>query len=201
MYKVVITGSIATGKSLVSNYLKELGYPLVDADVVSRVVVEPGQLGLKRLEENFGQEILQDDGSLDRAALAEIIFDNDDQREKVNQLLHPLIQEEMNRQLDELQDQGTTLAFIDIPLFYETKTPITHDEVWLVYVDQKTQLSRLMNRNSLNTDDAMSRIQSQTPIEKKKEFNNIVIDNQGTREATYQQVDQRLKYLKDTMEL
>lgn len=193
MYAVVITGSIATGKSTVSAYIQQLGYPLLDTDVLARVVVEPGHQGLAQLVERFGSEILQADGQLDRAALGEMLFGNPAVQAEVNAILHPLIAEEVQRGLARLEAAGEPLVFIDVPLYYETKADFPGDEVWVVYTPEAMQLERLIERNHLTEAQARSRMASQLSIEVKRTYADVVIDNSGSLTQTYQQVDEQIQ--------
>lgn len=127
MLRIGLTGGIATGKSTVSNYLKELAYPLVDADVIARQLVEPGQEGLERLVARFGREILDESGALNRQAFGQRLFGNAKLRQEVDQLLHPLIYEALEGESQRLAQAGAALAFFDIPLLYETG----YDQKWI----------------------------------------------------------------------
>lgn len=195
MLKIIITGGIATGKSVVSSYLKGKSYTVIDADIVARQVVEVGQPGLLALEKAFGNDFINSDGTLNRKSLGEIIFNDDQARLKVNGILHPIIFKAIEKQVTEFEKQGLPLVFLDIPLFYEGESTYSYDEVWLVYTDEETQIQRLMKRNQLTKEQAKARIDSQLSIEAKKAFDNVIIDNRGSLEDTYQQVDAALSRL------
>lgn len=188
MRVIGLTGGIATGKSTVSNYLLSLGIPVIDADLISREVVEPGQPGLLKLLQKFGPEILTQDGQLNRPALAQKLFHNEAVRQQVNQLLHPLIYDTMFERVAAFQSQGEALVFLDIPLLFETQTKNLFDDIWLVYVPEPIQLERLMKRDQLSQEAAVARIASQLSIEKKRLLADVIIDNSGTIEATLVQV-------------
>lgn len=192
MLRIGLTGGIATGKSTVSNYLKELDYPLIDADVISRQLVEPGQEGLKRLVAKFGAEILNESGALDRQALGQRLFGDAQLRQEVDQLLHPLIYEALEAESQRLAQAGAQLAFFDIPLLYETGYDQKMDQVWVVYLPHDLQVERLMARNGWSQDQAEAAIASQASIETKRQRADLVIDNQGTLAVTFAQVDQAL---------
>lgn len=195
MRVIGLTGGIATGKSTVSNNLLSLGIPVIDADLISREVVEPGQPGLLKLLQKFGPEILTQDGQLNRPALAKKLFHNEAVRQQVNQLLHPLIYDRMFERVAAFQSQGEALVFLDIPLLFETQTKNLFDDIWLVYVPETIQLERLMKRDQLSQEAAVARIASQLSIEEKRLLADVIIDNSGTIEVTLAQV----KSLLDSM--
>ncbi|MFL2143422.1 dephospho-CoA kinase [Ruoffia sp. FAM 20857] len=193
MKTIAITGSIATGKSTVSKYLIQQGYPVIDTDIISRVVVEKGTVGLERLKENFGEDIIQADGTLNRKALGNIVFNDEASKEKLNQILHPLISKESKERMAAYKEEGHSLIFVDIPLYYEVDIDIPTDAVWLVYVSPDIQLERLMKRNQIGEEDARQLISNQISIQDKAKWSEIVIDNSNTPEETHKQVDQLLK--------
>ena len=195
MLRIGLTGGISTGKSTVSNYLKELAYPLIDADVIARQLVEPGQEGLKRLVAKFGAEILNESGALDRQALGHRLFGDAQLRQEVDQLLHPLIYEALEAESQRLAQAGAKLAFFDIPLLYETGYDQKMDQVWVVYLPHAMQVERLMARNGWSQAQAEAAIASQASIEAKRQRADLVIDNQGTLAVTFTQVDQALSRL------
>ncbi|MGO1433020.1 MAG: dephospho-CoA kinase [Ruoffia tabacinasalis] len=193
MKAIAITGSIATGKSTVSKYLIQQGYPVIDTDIISRVVVEKGTIGLERLKENFGEGIIQEDGTLNRKALSNIVFNDAASKEKLNQILHPLISKESKERMAAYKEEGHSLIFVDIPLYYEVDIDIPTDAVWLVYVSPDIQLERLMKRNLMSEEDARQLISNQISIQDKAKWSEIVIDNSNTLEETHKQIDQLLK--------
>lgn len=193
MKAIAITGSIATGKSTVSKYLIQQGYPVIDTDIISRVVVEKGTVGLERLKENFGEDIIQADGTLNRKALSNIVFNDAASKEKLNQILHPLISKESKERMAAYKEEGHSLIFVDIPLYYEVDIDIPTDAVWLVYVSPDIQLERLMKRNLMSEEDARQLISNQISIQDKAKWSEIMIDNSNTLEETHKQIDQLLK--------
>ncbi|MGO1931070.1 MAG: dephospho-CoA kinase [Ruoffia tabacinasalis] len=193
MKTIAITGSIATGKSTVSKYLIQQGYPVIDTDIISRIVVEKGTIGLERLKENFGEGIIQEDGTLNRKALSNIVFNDAASKEKLNQILHPLISKESKERMAAYKEEGHSLIFVDIPLYYEVDIDIPTDAVWLVYVSPDIQLERLMKRNLMSEEDARQLISNQISIQDKAKWSEIVIDNSNTPEETHKQIDQLLK--------
>ncbi|MFZ2464907.1 MAG: dephospho-CoA kinase [Caldibacillus thermoamylovorans] len=189
-----ITGSIATGKSTVSKMIKELGYTVVDADIVARVVVEPGEEAYQKIVEHFGEEILLANGEIDRKKLGDLVFQNKEKRLLLNSIVHPAVRNKMNEEKELAFRRGEKVVFLDIPLLYESNLTYMVDKVLVVYVDQPTQLERLMNRNHLTKEEALARITSQLSIEQKRERADAVIDNRGTIEQTKTQL---LSILKD----
>lgn len=189
-----ITGSIATGKSTVSKMIKELGYTVVDADIVARVVVEPGEEAYQKIVEHFGEEILLANGEIDRKKLGDLVFQNKEKRLLLNSIVHPAVRNKMNEEKELAFRRGEKVVFLDIPLLYESNLTYMVDKVLVVYVDQPTQLERLMNRNHLTKEEALARITSQLSIEQKRERADAVIDNRGTIEQTKTQL---LSVLKD----
>lgn len=183
-----LTGSIASGKSTVSRLLQELGYTIVDADVAARKVVEPGQPALQQIAEAFGEGILLPDGSLDRAKLGERIFNNEEERKKLNSIIHPAVRQFMKDEKEAAIEAGKQTIIMDIPLLYESKLTWMVGKVIVVYVDKDTQLQRLMARNQLDEDAAKARIASQLPLAEKAAQADAVIDNNGTIEETKEQL-------------
>lgn len=197
MRVIGLTGGIATGKSTVSNYLRTVNIPVIDADLISREIVQPGSPGLGKLVETFGKDLLTSDGHLNRPALAQKIFHNEAMREQVNQLLHPLIYQTMSDQVAQYRTKGEKLVVLDIPLLFETNTSDCFDTIWLVYIAETIQLERLMKRDSLNEEAAVARIASQLSIEEKKGLADVIIDNTGSIEETIEQVQAVLNSLDD----
>lgn len=188
-----LTGSIATGKSTVSAYLQSLGEVVIDCDLIARDCVAPHSEGLRQIVATFGSDILLSDGALDRHALGHVIFDNHEKRAQLDAILHPLILEEVDRQVSFWRKKGVDRLFIDMPLLYEIGYEANVDEVWLVYVPQSVQLERLILRNNITKEEAEQRVYSQLSIEDKKRRANVIVDNSFSKENTYRQVDLLLK--------
>ena len=192
MKKIGITGGIATGKSTVSDYLRQKGYTVVDADEAARAVVAPMSLGIDKVIDAFGRQMVKSDGQLDRELLGSVIFKDEAKRDQLNHLLHPLIIDWMDQQIAKAE---TEIVFVDVPLLYEVGYDQKVDQVWLVYVNRMTQLHRLMERNHLTEEEANQRIDSQWSLEAKKEKADVVINNEGDLDALYRQIDQLLEEL------
>ncbi|MCT2343044.1 dephospho-CoA kinase [Niallia taxi] len=189
-----LTGGIASGKSTISNYLRSLSLPIIDADVEARLAVEKGEPGYSKIVEHFGTEILLEDGSLNRAKLGEIVFRDEKQRAVLNGIVHPEVRNRMNQKQNEAIAEGHMAVILDIPLLFENKLDSTVDKTILVYVDTETQISRLMDRNKLSLEQAKLRIEAQMPLQEKKALADKIIDNNGTVENSQ---DQALKILQD----
>lgn len=188
-----ITGGIASGKSSVSQYLKELGFTVVDADVASRAVVEPGEEAYLQVVKAFGEDLLLSDGNIDRAKLGSIIFHDQEKRLLLNSIVHPAVRNWMRVETEKALATGAETVFMDIPLLFESKLTFMVEKTLLIYVDESVQLERLMNRNALTQSDALARIRSQMPLKDKKALADAVVDNNGDIEETKKQVDEVLK--------
>lgn len=191
-----LTGSIASGKSTVSNMLRELGYPIIDADLVARVVVEKGTKTLETIKDAFGEKVILKDGSLNREKLGEIIFSSPHDRKQLNDIMHPAIREEMLRQKDALLRGGYDTIIMDIPLLFESKLQSYVNKILVVTVTEEVQLERLMARNNYTLEEAKARIQSQLPLSIKEQGADAVIYNNGTLESTEEQLKKILSIWK-----
>lgn len=188
-YILGLTGGIATGKSTVSDILEELGAKIIDADQVSRQVVDKGQEGLKKVHDHFGDQVIKPDGQLDRQALANVIFVDTSKREELNDILHPIIRQEIIRQKDQLMASNPACIVLDIPLLFEAGYDHECDGVMVVTTPRPIQKLRLMERNNLSEYEAQSRIDSQMSLGKKIDRADFVVDNSKTVEETKQQVE------------
>lgn len=184
-----LTGGIASGKSTIANMFKDKGVPVIDTDIIARQVVEKGTVGLEQITQTFGKEILNEDGTLNRKKLGSIIFQDAHQRDSLNKIMQPLIQEEMIKQRDVYLANNERIVVLDIPLLYEGNLEHTVNQILVVYVDKETQLKRLMDRNKLTEKEARDRISSQLPLEKKKERADLIIDNTGDLDASREQFE------------
>ncbi|AOH56044.1 dephospho-CoA kinase [Peribacillus muralis] len=183
-----ITGGIASGKSSVSLYLQELGFTIIDADLASRAVVEPGEEAYQQVLRAFGKDILLADGTIDRAKLGAIIFHDREKRLLLNGIVHPAVRKWMRLKTEEALAEGKETVFMDIPLLFESKLTYMVEKTLLIYADERVQLERLMNRNGLSEADALARIHSQMPLADKKALADAVIDNNGELTETKKQV-------------
>lgn len=188
-----LTGSIGTGKSTIANHFKTLQIPVVDADVIARQVVEPGEAAYKDIVATFGEHILQEDKTLDRKALGAVVFQDETKRKQLNAIIHPAIRAEILKQRDEYVDKGVPCVVLDIPLLYESKLTDYVDKVIVVSVSPKVQLERLVERDKSTAAEAKQRINSQIPVREKAEMADAVIDNNGTITASHEQLERILK--------
>lgn len=189
-----LTGSISSGKSQVSNYLREKGEKVIDADLIARDVVDLESVK-EKIKKAFGDNIYIND-KLDRKALAEIVFRDEEKRQVLNEIEHP----EIYRLILEEIKKSKGRVFVDIPLLFESeelnkKYNLNFDEIWLVYVDKKEQVKRLMKRDDISEDFALEKINSQMSLEEKKKLADLVIDNSRDLEDTFRQVEENLKRL------
>lgn len=190
MLRVGLTGSIAVGKSFVSKVLAELGCHVVDADQLARAAVEPGSTGLRALVDAFGKEILSAEGTLDRARLAALVFEDGERRALLNSLLHPLIwaaQDEYLRRWELADSQG--IGVVDAALMVETGGYKRFDKLVVVHCRPEVQLERLTNRSGISRDEAMKRIAAQMPQEEKLRYADLAIETSEGFEDTRRQVE------------
>ena len=188
MGKIIgITGGIASGKSTVTNFLRQKGFEVVDADALVHQLQKPGGRLFQILVEHFGEKVLLEDGKLNRPLLASLIFSNSEEREWSKETQGKIIREELGSLRDKLA-QTDDVFFMDIPLLFEQDYASWFDETWLVYVSRDTQLDRLMNRDQLSKESAETRLASQWPLEEKKKFATYILDNNGSREQLLSQV-------------
>ena len=190
---VGLTGGIGTGKSLVSSYLMENGFKVIDLDLIAREIVEIGEKGYKEIVKFFGKDIVDESGRIDRKKLGNLVFADENLLKKLNSITHPLINEEMKIQISNYLSMGEKIIFCDVPLLFEGNLMSYFDEIWLVYADKTTQIERVMKRDKLSSNQAVLRIDSQMNIEDKKKIADKIIYNTGTAEETYKQVYQLVK--------
>lgn len=184
--KIGLTGSIACGKSTVSSYLRELGYFVSDADAISHGLTAPGGTALPALRKAFGDAVFSGE-TLDRQALGSLVFSNPAKRNKLNNILHPMIISQIQAELSE-HDHPDTLVFGDIPLLYECSMADMFDQVWVVSAPRSVQIARLLERDGLSEKEAAQRIDAQMPLEEKRRLSDAVIHTDGPIEDTRKQI-------------
>lgn len=195
MTKIIgITGGIASGKSTVVAEIRKQGYQVIDADQVVHELQEKGGKLYQTLVEWLGNDILQGDGELDRQKLGKAIFGNKEMMEKSSRLQNEIIRQELANRRNQLA-QTEKVFFMDIPLLIELDYMDWFDEVWLVYVDEKTQLDRLVMRNHYTRSEAQKRIASQMSTEAKKAYADKILDNRGNLQELKEQIGRLLKVL------
>ena len=182
-----LTGSIASGKSTIAEMIRAYDIPIVDGDVIARQVVEKGSSTLQKIVESFGQDVLTEDGELNRPKLGEIIFSNNEKRQQLNLIMHPAIREEMLRKRDAYVVEGKHVV-MDIPLLFESKLQHFVEKILVVTVSPELQLERLMKRNNLTEEEAKMRIASQLPLSEKEAGADAVIYNNGAIEQSREQL-------------
>ena len=209
-----LTGGIATGKSTVSRQLAARNIPVIDADILARDVVRPGTQALNKIVSTFGPEILKEDGTLDRTKLGFIVFQDEEQRRKLNAIVHPSVRSAMILRILKYWLRGERVCVLDVPLLIESKiyqwvgkvvvvywfvpfeshmTGLTDDLV--VSSSAEIQLQRLMQRDGSTREDARARLLAQLPIADKLEFADTVVDNSGTQAELEVQVDELARRL------
>lgn len=189
MRLIGLTGGIGTGKSTVDRMLTARGAALIDADLLAREVVEPGTPALAEITAEFGPAVLQPDGSLDRTALGALVFADEAKRLRLNAITHPRVGELMQRRVAEALASDAPLVVVDIPLLFESGRQGLFEGVLLVWAPPEVQLSRLVERDGWNQEEARQRVASQMPVDEKRALATWVIDNSGTLEDTEAQVE------------
>lgn len=193
MGKIIgITGGIASGKSTVTEFLRQKGFQVVDADAVVHQLQKPGGRLYQVLVEHFGEKILLENGELNRPLLASLIFSNPEEQEWSKRTQGEIIREELAALRNQFA-QTEALFFMDIPLLFEQNYASWFDETWLVYVNRDVQLERLMKRDQLSKEAAESRLNSQWPLERKISLASHSLDNNGNQEQLIAQVVQLLE--------
>lgn len=187
-YKIGITGGIGTGKSLVSNILRELGIIVISADEIVREL-QKDPYYLQKIREIFGDNVF-DKNNLDRKKLAKIIFSDSNARRKLENLLHPPVLEEIKKKLEELKEKD--IIAVEVPLLFEVGIEDWFDEIWVVYAPFELQLERIINRDNISKEDAVARIRAQIPIEEKLKKADFVIYNDKDIESTKNQIKERV---------
>ena len=175
MKKVIgLTGSIASGKSTVSNILREMGYPIIDCDDINHRLLKKARPGYNAVVKEFGEEILDEHERIDRNKLGKLIFNDSSLKEKLNQILHPIIRK---RVIEEINLFNEGLIFVDCPLLFETDFHELCDLTIVVYVNMDTQIQRLMARDGITFPEALKKIYAQMSLDEKLELADFVIDN------------------------
>ena len=193
MGKIIgITGGIASGKSTVTEFLRQKGFQVVDADAVVHQLQKPGRRLYQVLVVHFGEKILLENGELNRPLLASLIFSNPEEQEWSKRTQGEIIREELAALRNQFA-QTEALFFMDIPLLFEQNYDSWFDETWLVYVNRDVQLERLMKRDQISKEAAESRLNSQWPLERKISLASHSLDNNGNQEQLIAQVVQLLE--------
>lgn len=186
-----LTGGIGSGKSTVTEYLRSKDYVVIDADVLAKTVVEPGEKAYFDIVAEFGESVLNSDRSINRKQLADVIFQDEVQRKKLNEIVHPEVRRLMMELLHEFSFHNT-LIFADIPLLIESNLMSGFDEVWLVYAPEDICLERIMKRDGISSEAALLRIRAQMPIGEKMAVSDLILYNTADAEFLYKQIDEAL---------
>jgi dephospho-CoA kinase len=191
MLKVGLTGSIAVGKSFVLDIFRELGCHVLDADVTAREVVEPGTVGLAKIVENFGTDVLLSTGELNRSKLGGIVFANEDKLQLLNSIVHPLVIERQNEWIKAWESADPDgIAIVDAALMIESGGYRRFDKLIVVWCRPEVQLERLMLRDGLSAEEAARRVAAQIPQEEKKSYADLLIDTSaGFEDARRQTIE------------
>lgn len=196
MYLIGLTGGIASGKSTVSQMLKNLGGKIIDADKIAREVVMPNEPAWQDIIKKFGKEILLEDQNIDRIKLGNLVFSNQCAKKHLDFIMHPRIEEKIKQKILQYRDDHDSILVLDIPLLYEAGWDTITNENWVVYVSPALQLERLMKRNKLTKQQAVDRINSQMLLEDKAKLADYMIDNNGSLEDTKNQIIKRWNDIK-----
>ena len=197
-YILGLTGGIASGKSEAAKHLSSLGAACIDADAISRAMTAPGGPLLPALREAFGDGIFDEDGSLNRRALADIVFADPMQRRLLDSVTHPAIQKAMMDDVERYEDEGKPLVVLNVPLLFETGMDALCDETWLISLDRDKQIERLMERDGLTREQAVARIDSQMSLEDKEALATVIIDNRKSElTGLYTSLEKKLHKLEN----
>lgn len=196
---VGLTGGIASGKSTVSRILEQNAVPIIDADKVAREVVEVGSDGLAQVVKIFGPQVLTESGELNRHLLGSLIFKDELLRQQLNGVLQPLIRQRFKDRIEQLRAQQAELIVLDLPLLYEMQYEALCDEIIVVYVSEKVQLQRLMERNNYSQQEAEERMAAQLSLEEKRVRADVIFENDGKPTDLERQVLQWLEKTKNAI--
>lgn len=199
IYVIGITGGIAMGKSTVSSILKEVGIKIIDADEISREIVEPFHEGWYEIVNHFGNEFVNPDTTLNRKKFGEYVFGNEEKLKLLNSILHPIIIEKITKKIEELTSKGVKIAIVDAPLLFETNLDEKCDEVWVLTCGIDEQLRRIMDRDKLDYKQALARINNQMPDDLRRSKSNRVIDTSAELEDTIRYIKILLEEINDEL--
>lgn len=188
MFKVALTGGVASGKSTVIRLFQAQGVPVIDADEVARGVVAPDGPAYEAVRQAFGSEYFHPDGTLNREKLGHRVFSHPEDRQRLNALIHPAIAQEMQRRLQHLEARREPLVIVEIPLLFELGLESAYDRVIVVYVDRDTQIHRLQSRDQRERAQIEGMLRAQLSLKDKCRRADYVIDNRGSCQNTRKQV-------------
>lgn len=188
-----LTGGIGSGKSLVGRHFVARNVPVVDADALARQAVVAGSSALAEIVERFGSDVVAPDGSLDRAALGRVVFDDAAARRDLEAIVHPRVRDLLHAKLRELDQQGRAAACYEVPLLYEAGLDAQFSPVVVVVASEPVRIARVMARDGCTENDVRKRMASQWPLQRKASRADYVIDNDGPVERTLAQADETLR--------
>ena len=194
MQWIGLTGGVATGKSTVAQILRAQGCSVVDADQLARQAIVKESEGFKQVVKVFGPEVLNSEGDLDRSWLGKVVFSDPKLREKLEEIIHPIVRQLALAEKIRLESEGLDRAFYDIPLLFEKNLEALFDQVLLVYSPEEIQIERMKTRDGFSEKEARQRLAVQVPIEEKKKRADTVIENTGSLEDLEHSV---LEYLRN----
>lgn len=194
MKVIGITGGIASGKSYVSSVVKRAGYPVVDADAISKQLSKKGMPVYNAIVRMFGDSYLDENKELDRFKLASLIFNDKQAKGLLNSISHPLIIDEMERQIKNIESD---LVFVDVPLLYESHIEYMFDKIVCVYLPRTIQIERLMKRDNITYEYAVRKVESQKSLEEKKNLADFVINSSNSFDSVDKSVIELIKTLKE----
>jgi len=194
-----LTGGIASGKSMVSEYIKKLGIPVVDADVLSHQITQKGEIGSQLIMHEFGEKYFSN-GELDRKMLAKDIFCSAEKTKMLNALLHPVIKNEIDKYIAAYNNKNVPIMVLEAPLLIESGIYSMCDKVLLITADKQIRINRAMKRSKLSYEEVCARVGKQMPDEQKKKLANFVIDNSGELKDTLANIDALINSLLETVE-
>ena len=188
-----LTGGIASGKSTMARFFRDKGAAVLSADTIAFALAKPRQILYRLYVAHFGEGILQTDGTLDRRAIGRLVFDNDAERQWLDETTHPILERAMRRQIAVKQAKNFPVIILDVPLLFEAGWDKMTEENCLVFVDEAVQLARLMRRNGYTEAEARARIAAQMPLSEKKKRADTFIDNNGSLEESFLQAEKLWK--------
>ena len=195
-YVVGITGGIGCGKTAATDYLAGQGALVLDADVESRALTAENGEALPMIREKFGDAVFNEDGTLNRRALGEIVFASEEQRRALEGIIHPMVQHRIIQKIRQAEQDGVPFLFLSVPLLFETGMDALCDETWCLSLDPAEQLERVMERDGLSKAEAEARIESQMPVEEKTRRANVVIRTNRSIDATRAELSSLLRDLR-----
>ncbi len=197
MITIGLTGGIASGKSTVSKELRNLGVPIYDADEASRMAVAKGSPALEQVAEIFGKEYLTEDGELNRPKVAELVFNDNEARAKLEAIIHKIVWQGAEDFLAKCKDEKQPMAVLDVPLLIECGWHKRVDTVWLVSVSKELQIERGLQRGGITKENLLARIEAQMSLEEKSRVADVVLDNSGTLEEIIAKVHEQVGLIKN----